>query len=616
MRISFDALAPLLQSVKKPARYVGGEWNSIVKGWVPDDVTIALVYPDTYEIGMSNLGLMILYDIANQHPHLVAERAYTPWPDMEEALRKAEIPLYSLETRHALRDFDVIGFSLQHELTYSNVLTVLDLAGIPLRACARGDSFPLIIAGGSCVYNPEPMADFVDAFVIGEGEDVLIEILEVVRRYKATRLSRDALLVELSQIEGVYVPSLYRVCYTERMPAPVALASSGAPLPIRRRLMSRLGPIPRSPVVPSMRVVHDRAMVEIQRGCSHGCRFCQAGVIYRPLRQRPMGELLAGVDALLANTGYDEIGLVSLSSSEYEDIETLVRHLLNHYRDERVSVSLPSLRIDSFSVHLASLIQQTRKTGLTFAPEAGSQRLRDVINKGVTEDDLVKAATAAFENGWQRLKLYFMIGLPTETDEDVLEIARLVHTLQALGKSICGHRIELSVSVSTFVPKAHTPFQWVPLASRETVEHRQALLRQHLRGRGIRLSWSNWDSTWLEAVFSRGDRRLGQVILHAWRGGARFDAWDETFRPSLWRAALKECSVPWETYVQGSASKETALPWDHIDVGVSRHFLWREYERALAGHATPGCLDACSDCGIRQSYALEHSGPAEGWCCP
>ncbi len=638
MIIAYQQLEELLTRVQKPARYIGGEWNSIAKDWNAvahpasgAPLTLALAYPDVYDIGMSNLGLTILYDLVNAQPHMLAERVYAPWPDMEAALREADLPLFSLETRHSLDSFDVIGFTLPYELNYSNVLTVLDLAGLPLLAAERQADMPLVIAGGSCALNPEPMAPFFDALVLGEGEEVLLELLEVVADWKRALLEKQTsaddranLLCRLAQIPGVYVPSLYKVTYSaEGWVASIKPIDDTVPARVRRRIIPALGPAPATPILPGMSTVHDRGAVEIQRGCSRGCRFCQAGIIYRPVRERPAAEVLAAIEALVANTGYDEVGLLSLSSSDHSEIAAIVDQAMATHAEDRLSISLPSLRIDSFSVELAEMIQSARKTGFTFAPEAGSQRLRDVINKGVTEEDLVETARATFESGWNRIKLYFMIGLPTETDEDVLEIARLVGVLSDLGKGIRGRIVDLNVSVSTFVPKPHTPFQWVPLASRETIRRRQDLLKEHCRQRGVHLSWSDWDTTWLEALLSRGDRRLALVIQRAWELGARFDAWSDQFRPELWRQALeagKGAGIDPDLYTfraYEAPSTDQPLPWDVVDVGVSRTFLWREYQRALAGELSPDCRRQCHGCGILTGYDDERAlVPEDAWGCP
>jgi len=624
VRIAQEALEALLAQVQKPARYIGQEWNSVVKDWAATRVRLALAYPDTYEIGMSNLGLALLYDLVNRRPEFVAERVYAPWTDMEAAMRQAGTPLFSLETRRTLDEFDIIGFSLQHELNFTNVLNMLDLAGLPVRAAERDARAPLVIAGGSCTYNPEPLADFVDCFVIGEGEEVLIELLETVGAWKAAHPApdhsdRERLLLALARIPGIYVPALYVVEYAENgVIAAIRPARDGAPARVLKRIMPQLGPAPTKPIVPLMQTVHDRAMVEIQRGCSRGCRFCQAGMIYRPIRERPVAETLDTIDAIIASTGHSEVSLVSLSSSDHSGIAEIVQQTMARHAEEGLSVSLPSLRIDSFSVQLAKMIQSTRKTGFTFAPEAGSQRLRDVINKGVTEDDLLRTAEAAFESGWNRIKLYFMVGLPTETDEDILEIGRLIREIYARGKRTRGRSIEIGVSLSTFVPKPHTPFQWVGLAQREDVERRQRLLRDQIaRARGVHLSWSGWDETWLEAIMARGDRRLGAVIYRAWRTGARFDAWSECFRPDAWRQAFSDERLDPDFYTHRQRQRDEVLPWEPIDCGVTRAFLWREYERALSGDLSPDCRADCYHCGVLTAWGATRKGlPDKAWGCP
>ncbi len=612
--ISAALLDSILPAVSKPARYTGHEWNSVSKDWSQARVKIALAYPDVYEVGMSNLGLAILYEILNQEHDVLAERVYAPWLDMERAMREAALPLFSLESRHPLREFDFIGFSLQYELNYSNVLNMLDLAAIPLLASQRTDeTWPLIIGGGSCTYNAEPLADFFDLFVIGEGEQVLLELLGLYAELKDSLSAgghlKEEFLYQAASIAGVYVPSLYKVRYNSDgtvcaiVPVKARVAES-----IRKRIVSILPPPPTKPVVPLVRAVHDRAMVEIMRGCTQGCRFCQAGMIYRPLRERPMGEILEAVDQLLANTGYEEVALVSLSSSDYTCIEPLVRELSTRYGERHLSISLPSLRTDSFSVELAQVIQRIRKTGLTFAPEVGSERLRKVINKSVTADDLLRTAEAAYASGWLRIKLYFMIGLPTETMEDVLAIAGLVKAVRDVGRRLRGKRAQVNVSVGTFVPKSHTPFQWLPLEDRAQIAARQDALRRELRLRGVHLSWSDEATTWLEAALSRGDRRLGQVIIRAWQLGARFDAWNEAFKPQFWRQAFSEAGLDPDFYASRQRPFEELLPWSHIDTGVSSTFLWEEYQRSLCGESTIDCREGCVDCGVRTAFDLR--------CCP
>ena len=614
--VTWERLERILPTVEKPGRYVGGEWNSVVKDWGDVETRVALCYPDLYEIGMSNMGLAILYDLVNRRPDMLAERAYAPWPDMAAAMRRARIPLYSLETRHPLAEFDVVGFTLQYELNYTNVLEMLDLAGIPLHSGERDERWPLVIAGGSSNYNPEPLADFFDLFVIGEGEEVLFELLELVHRLRGS--GRADLLRAAARIPGIYVPSLYRVAYNlDGTVAEIQPAEPGVPERVLKRIVACLPPAVTRPVVPYLELVHDRAVVEIQRGCTEGCRFCQAGMIYRPVRERRPEEVMDAVDELLRNTGYDEVGLLSLASSDYSQIEPLLEALVARYAPQHVAISLPSLRVDAFSVSLAQKVQATRKAGLTFAPEAGSERLRAVINKNVTEEDLLQTAEAAYSLGWDRIKLYFMLGLPTETDEDVEAIARLARRVLAIGRQHRRARAQLSISTSTFVPKPHTPFQWMPLADLDVVDRRQRLLRERLRGRGLSFSWTAPQATLLEAALGRGDRRVAAVVEAAWRKGAVFDAWAEQFRPELWRQAFAEAGLDPHFYASRPRDLDEVLPWAHISVGVSIEFLAAEYERALRGEPTPDCRDGCHRCGVLQAFAAERKAVAKGvWECP
>ncbi|MBI4286668.1 MAG: TIGR03960 family B12-binding radical SAM protein [Chloroflexi bacterium] len=598
-------LNKVLYRVTKPARYTGGEWNSIVKDWDRTALKIALAYPDLYEIGMSNMALPILYDLFNRQPDVLAERVFAPWGDMAAALRMQGVSLFGLESKRPLQDFDVIGFSLGYELTYTNVLNMLDLARIPLLAKERDESYPLVIAGGSGALNPEPMADFFDCFVVGEGEEAGLELLDFLRARAPKRVPRGELLRQMATIPGVYVPGLYEIEYQTDglLKAMTPLAAEAKPM-IQRRLVSRLPPPVTRPVVPYIEVVHDRGAVEIQRGCSRGCRFCQAGSIYRPVRERSHQEILQAVDELIANCGYDEVSLVSLSTSDYHGIDALVSEMARRYQSRNLAVSLPSLRIDSSSVKLVDALPARRKTGLTLAPEAGSPRMQCVINKVIPEEDLMQTAAAAFARGWMNLKLYFMLGLPGETMEDVEGIARLVQKVNALGRDVPGRRPQLRVSVSTFVPKPHTPFQWAAQDTAVQIEAKQEVLRQGLRRRSVKLSWSDPRTSLLEAVLSRGDRRLGRVIHRAWQLGATFDAWNECFDFDKWRQALAECDLDPAFYAYRQRSLDELLPWGHIDAGVTTGFLKREYQRSLKGEITPDCrCQPCSTCGLQRWQA-------------
>jgi radical SAM family uncharacterized protein len=590
----------ILYQVTRPARYTGGEWNAVIKDWEKTGLKFALGYPDLYEIGMSNMALPILYEILNSQPDVLAERFFAPWVDMEAALRAAKIPLLSLESKRPLKEFDVIGFSLDYELTYTNVLNILDLAGLPVLASERDDSHPIIIAGGSCCLNPEPMTDFIDFFVIGEGEEVLPELVGCLRDWKKAGGGKKELLHQVAKIAGVYVPGFYKVGYQpDGLVRSITPTVTQAKPVIERRIVSKLPPPPTRPVVPYIEVVHDRGAVEIQRGCTRGCRFCQAGVIYRPLRQRPQPEVIQAVGELIDNCGYNEVSLVSLSSSDYPGIEGLVARLGDKYQN--LSLSLPSLRIDSFSVKLMESLPARRKTGLTFAPEAGSERLRRIINKGVTEEQILATAAAAFSRGWRSLKLYFLLGLPTETSEDVEAIIELVARIRAAGRGIKGGLPQVRISLATFIPKPHTPFQWAAQASAEELNARHELLKNGLRRRGSRLSWADPGTSLLEAALSRGDRRIGRVIYDAWKAGSSFDAWDERFNYQNWQDAFARNRLEVGFYAHRERSLDELLPWSHIDVGVSPEFLKREYRRSLKGEETPDCRQqACNVCGLER----------------
>jgi len=594
----------ILHQVTKPARYTGGEWNSVAKDWDKTLIRIALSFPDLYEIGMSNMALPILYELLNSQPDVLAERVYAPWVDMEAVMRTEGIPLFSLESKHPLKDFDVIGFSLGYELAYTNVLNMLNLAQIPVLTSERNDSHPVVIAGGSCVLNPEPMADFIDFFVIGDGEEVLLELLDSFRDWKreGEGAPKKELLHQVATIPGIYVPSLYQVKYqTDGTFKSITPTVAQAKPTIQRRIVSKLPPPPTKPVVPYIEVVHDRGAIEIQRGCSRGCRFCQAGTIYRPVRERPQSEVVQAVGKLIANCGYNEVSLVSLSTSDYTGIDELIADLCRRYHDRNLSLSLPSLRIDSFSVRLMETLPSRRKTGLTFAPEAGSERLRRSINKNTPEDKLLKTAAAAFDRGWLSLKLYFMLGLPTETMDDIEGIIQLLDKVSSLGREVKGKRPHLRISLSTFVPKPHTPFQWVAQEEEEQLNSKHELLSRVLRRKGIRLSWPDPKVSLLEAALSRGDRRLSKVIYRAWKLGATFDAWGEHFNYGNWLRSFEEAGLTPGFYAQRERPLDEPLPWAHIDVGVTTAYLKQEYQRAIDGLETPDCRDeGCNACGLEQ----------------
>ena len=613
-----DVLDRILPNVSKPARYTGGEWNSVVKDWETCDIRWALAFPDVYEIGMSNLGLAILYDLLNSRDGVLAERVYAPWVDMEAAMRAAGLALFSLETRHPLAEFDVIGFSLPYEQLFTNLLNMLDLAGLPVLAVERDERDPLVIAGGGAVYNPEPLTDFVDAFALGEGEELVFDITAVVREAKRTGATRDVLLRRLAEIPGVYIPRFYDVSYhLDGTIAGVEPAVPEARMPVRKRIVAKLPPPVTRPVVPYIDTVHNRATIEIQRGCTRGCRFCHAGMVYRPVRERPVEEILDAVDSLIANTGFEEVALLSLSSSDYSQIERLVAELVVRHSDRHLSISLPSMRIESVSVALMEQLQVTgRRSSFTFAPEAASERLRNTINKPIADQDLLAVVEQVYSRGWKTIKLYFMIGHPTQTLDDVAAIADLATRVRAAGRLILGRKAQVNVSVSTLVPKPHTPFQWVPLADEAEIRAQQEHLRENLRGPGLKLSWNHYQETLLEAVLSRGDRRLGPVIHRAWQLGARFDGWSDQFKVEAWREAFRETGLEIGFYTRGRTLDEI-LPWDHIDIGVTKRYLARDYEASLRGETRPDCRAECYGCGILTAFPDQRAAlPAEAWECP
>ena len=595
----------MLQAVEKPARYTGGEWNAQPKDSAAVLCRIALAMADVYEVGMSNLGLKILYEILNRRDDIAAERVYAPWLDMEEEMRRRGIPLFSLETFREISSFDILGFSLQYELLITNTLNMLDLAGLPLHAAERTDEQPFVIGGGPCVYNTEPIADFFDFFVLGDGEEIVVEVCDALIAWKKEGRpdGRRGFLRRAARIPGVYVPSFYAPEYdAQGMFTGLRILDEAASPQIYRRVVKDLDAAPflEKPVVPYLGIVHDRLMLELFRGCTRGCRFCQAGMAYRPVRERRPETLEFLARTLFDSTGYNEMSLTSLSSADYSCLSPLVDGLLAGTQGERVSFSLPSLRIDSFSVDIAERLQQVRKSGLTFAPEAGTQRLRDVINKNVTEDDLLHSVRTAFEQGWKAVKLYFMMGLPTETDEDIVGIAELAQKVVDCYKEVKGKRgVKVTVSVSCFVPKAYTPFQWFAQVPQEEFERRQQLLKESIRDRAISFHYHDARASVLEGALSRGDRRLSAVIETAWRNGAKFDGWTDQFKDEVWKDAFCRCGVAPEFYSRRTRDLEEVLPWAHTSPGVSADFLRREWQRAQEAALTHDCRrETCTGCGV------------------
>lgn len=606
----FDQILPL---VKKPARYAGGEWNAVHKEWDDVDLKVAFAFPDVYEVGMSYLGLQIFYEIVNRRKDSLMERVFAPWPDMEEQMRAHGLALFSLESRRPVRDFDVLAFTLQYEMSFTNVLNMLDLAGIPLKSIERDEKFPLVIAGGPCAFNPEPVAAFIDLFAIGEGEELIDELLDNLLKWKQNGLSRQEMLLEASKLPGFYVPGLYRVQYdNDESFLKVVPVRENVPDRVTKRIVRDFDqvPFPRRALVPSTEVVHDRIMLEVLRGCTRGCRFCQAGMLNRPVREKKPATVLKQAAALVESTGYDEISLTSLSTSDYTPVREVIKSLLDQYAGCGVGVSLPSLRVDNFSVELAKEVQRVRRSSLTFAPEAGTQRLRDVINKGVTEEDLLETTGAAFREGWRAVKLYFMLGLPTETDEDLEGIARLAKAVLELGRKarVPKTKLRVTVSVSSFVPKAHTAFQWEPQDTLAELKRKQEYLAGLLKERGLVFNYHDAGLSFMEAVFARGDRRLEQVLIHALKLGCKFDGWSEYFNLERWLEAFRLAGLDPAWYANRRYDYEAPLPWDHINCGVSRRYLVEEHRRARSGVTTADCRTGdCPGCGLCPGLEIKPS---------
>lgn len=606
----------VLFEVERPGRYVGGEYNSTVKNWDEIDFKVVMAFPDIYDLGMSNLGTMILMEQINKQPDMLCERVYSPWADMEAVMRREGLPLFSLENHRDICDFDLLAISLPYEQLYTNALNLLDLAGMPVRSEDRDERYPVVVAGGHACYNPEPMTDFIDAFVIGEGEEVIVEIARTLQNL--TGASRQEQLKALSRLQGVYVPRLYQAEYDENG---YLIGTFPVEETIPKTVLKRIVPVLPPPftqfIVPNVDTVHNRAPIEIMRGCTRGCRFCHAGMVTRPVRERSVAEIVDAIETIVRQTGYEEIGLLSLSSSDYRDVHELAVTIGETFKDRGLSMSLPSLRIESASTDLLDAIGDTRRSGFTFAPEAATEKMRNIINKYVTDEQVLQTAQDVYTRGWRTIKLYFMIGHPSETLEDVQAIVDLSKAVLKEGRKVHGNKATVNVGVSTFIPKPHTPFQWSPMDTMDQIWDKQKLLKDQIRGSGLHLRWNNPDETMLEGWLSRGDRRLGRVIETAWRNGAKFDAWQDHYNKFAWLNAFEEVGLDYHFYTHRPRELDEIFPWDHIDAAVKKKFLMEDWLWSQQGETRVDCRDQCFACGILPKFSQTRSEtPADAWECP
>ena len=626
----------ILLKVQKPGRYVGGELHTTIKDWDTVKTKVALIFPDLYDLGISNVGLKILYDQVNQRDDALAERAYAPWVDMEAQMRENGIPLYALESKQPLACFDIIGFSLPYETLYTNTLNVLDLAGIPVKSADRDDSHPIIIAGGHSTLNPEPMHAFIDAFVIGEGEEVIHDIIDTVISLRGRRSSarsnppaneeiathpsgaRNDILKALAHIPGVYVPIFYEPHYMEDGTlSHIEALLDDIPNPVVKRMVAKLPPPPTKFIVPNIGVVHNRASVEIMRGCTRGCQFCHAGMITRPVRERSVDEIIEAAVRAVEDTGFEELALMSLSSSDFSHIVELTNAISERFKGQKLTISLPSLRIESVSIDLMDKLREHYSGGFTLAPEAATERMRRIINKYISDDEIIETTREIYRRGWTTIKLYFMIGHPSETMEDVIAIANLAKRVISEGRKVAGMKVKLNVGFNTFVPKPQTPFQWVPLDTRENILEKQDVLRKMLPDRNIKLSWNNHEDSQLEAWLTRGDRKIAEVVYTAWKNGAKFDAWGDQMKYDVWMAAFEEHSIDPDFYTYRQRRTDEVFPWEHISAAVRKNFLFQDFRMSLEGEIRVDCRLNCFACGILPTFSnLRRENPGEVWKCP